>query len=70
MQAPTSESILVYNNLLNLFALIVQKVLQLHLGGVIGVRAENHAAILPIKWEVRHLGEWKLISGKTLDDGL
>lgn len=51
----TSESILIYYYLLDLFALIIQEVLQVHLGGIIGVRAENHAAVLPVKWEVRHL---------------
>ena len=55
----TSESILIYNNLLDLVALIIEEVLQFHLGGVVGVRAENHAAVLPVKREVRHLWDVK-----------
>lgn len=53
----TSESILIYNNLLDLFAIIIQIVLQVHLRGVVCVRAENHAAVLPVKWKVGHLLE-------------
>lgn len=46
---------------MDLFAVIIQKVLQVNLRGIIGVWAENHAAVLPVKWEVRHLEivKWK-----------
>lgn len=54
-ELPTSESVVINNNLMDLIAVVIQKVLQVHLGGVIGVRAEHHAAVLPVKWEVRYL---------------
>lgn len=60
LEPPTSESVLIDNNLMDLVAIFIQKVLQVHLGGIVGVRAENHAAVLPVKWEVRHLQEWKV----------
>lgn len=60
LEPPTSESVLIDNNLMDLVAIFIQKVLQVHLGGIVGVRAENHAAVLPVKWEVRHLREWKV----------
>lgn len=40
---------------MDLFAIIIQKVLQVHLRGIIRVRAKNHTAVLPVKWEVSHL---------------
>ena len=55
VQKPTSESVLIYNNLLDLFAFFIQIILQVHLRGIIGIWAENHAAVLPVKWEVRNL---------------
>lgn len=54
-ELPTSESVVIDNNLMDLVAVVIQKVLQVHLGGVVGVRAEHHAAVLPVKWEVRYL---------------
>lgn len=44
---------------MDIFAVVIQIVLQFHLGGVVGVRAENHAAVLPVKREVGHLPEGK-----------
>lgn len=57
LKALTSESVLIDHNLMNLFVVIIQEVLQVDLRGVIGVRAENHAAVLPVKREVGHLGK-------------
>lgn len=37
VQKPTSESVLIYNNLLDLFAFFIQIILQFHLGGIIGI---------------------------------
>lgn len=52
MSLQTSESVLIDDNLVDLIAIVIQEVLQVHLRGIVGVRAENHAAVLPVKREV------------------
>lgn len=52
---PTSESVLIYNNLFDLTAIVIQIILQVHLRGIVGVGTEHHAAVLPVEWEVGHL---------------
>lgn len=58
-QEPTSESVLIYNNFTDVIAVVIQKVLQVHLRRIVGVRAEDHAAVLPVKREVCHLSKWE-----------
>lgn len=54
-QTLTTEA-LVIHNLTDLLAFLIERVLQVEFGGIVRVRVEHHGAVLPVKWEVCHLG--------------
>lgn len=56
---PTSEGVVIDDSFMDLCPVLVQIVLQVHLRGIVGVRAENHAAVLPVKRKICHLQIFK-----------